>query len=56
MLFHSGTRNLGLHHQRHAEKRVAAPLSDTATGDETYIRVVGKHQYTFFFLESWQDF
>jgi putative transposase len=26
-------------------------LSDTATGDETYIRVAGKHQYTFFFLD-----
>ena len=28
-----------------------APLSHTATGDETYIRVAGKHQYTFFFLD-----
>jgi len=31
-----------------------APLSDTATGDETYIRVAGKHQYTFFFLDPQQ--
>jgi transposase-like protein len=31
--------------------RHKAPLSDTATGDETYIRVAGKHQYTFFFLD-----
>jgi transposase-like protein len=28
-----------------------APLSDTAPGDETYIRVAGKHQYTFLFLD-----
>ena len=28
-----------------------APLSDTATGDETYVRVAGKHQYTFLFLD-----
>ena len=27
------------------------PLSDTATGDETYIRVAGKHQYPFLFLD-----
>ena len=31
--------------------RHKAPLSDTATGDETYIRVAGQHQYTFFFLD-----
>jgi transposase-like protein len=31
--------------------RHKAPLSDTATGDETYIRVAGKHQFTFFFLD-----
>jgi len=31
--------------------RHKAPLSDTATGDETYIRVAGKHQYTFLFLD-----
>jgi putative transposase len=31
--------------------RRKAPLSDTATGDETYIRVAGKHHYTFFFLD-----
>lgn len=31
--------------------RHQAPLSDTATGDETYIRVAGQHQYTFFFLD-----
>jgi len=31
--------------------RYKAPLSDTATGDETYIRVAGKHPYTFFFLD-----
>jgi transposase-like protein len=31
--------------------RRKAPLSDTATGDETYIRVAGKHQYTFLFLD-----
>jgi len=31
--------------------RHKAPLSHTATGDETYIRVAGKHQYTFFFLD-----
>jgi transposase-like protein len=31
--------------------RHKGPLSDTATGDETYIRVAGKHQYTFFFLD-----
>ena len=31
--------------------RHKAPLSDTATGDETYIRVAGKHHYTFFFLD-----
>ena len=34
--------------------RHKAPLSDTATGDETYIRVAGKHQYTFFFLDPQQ--
>jgi transposase-like protein len=28
-----------------------SPASDTATGDETYIRVAGKHQYPFFFLD-----
>lgn len=31
--------------------RHKGPLSNTATGDETYIRVAGKHQYTFFFLD-----
>src|SRR5262249_16279654 len=31
--------------------RHKAPLGDTATGDETYIRVAGKHHYTFFFLD-----
>ena len=31
--------------------RRKAPLNDTATGDETYIHVAGKHQYTFFFLD-----
>ena len=31
--------------------RHKAPLSGTATGDETYIRVAGKHHYTFFFLD-----
>ncbi len=31
--------------------RHKAPLSDTATGDETYIRVAGKPQFTFFFLD-----
>jgi transposase-like protein len=34
--------------------RHKAPLSPTATGDETYIRVAGKHQYTFFFLDPQQ--
>ncbi len=34
--------------------RHKAPLSDTATGDETYIRVAGKHQFTFFFLDPQQ--
>lgn len=28
-----------------------APLSDTVTGDETYIRIAGKHHYTFLFLD-----
>lgn len=27
------------------------PLGETATGDETYIRVAGKHHYTFLFLD-----
>lgn len=27
------------------------PLGQTATGDETYIRVAGKHHYTFLFLD-----
>jgi transposase-like protein len=27
------------------------PLSNTVSGDETYIRVAGKHQYTFLFLD-----
>jgi len=31
--------------------RHKGPRSDTATGDETYIRVAGKHQFTFFFLD-----
>jgi len=31
--------------------RHKGPLSDTATGDETYIRVAGKHQFTFLFLD-----
>jgi transposase-like protein len=31
--------------------RHKGPLSHTATGDETYIRVAGKHRYTFFFLD-----
>ncbi len=31
--------------------RHKAPLSDTATGDETYIRVAGQQQFTFFFLD-----
>jgi transposase-like protein len=31
--------------------RHKAPLSDSAPGDETYIRVAGKHQYTFLFLD-----
>jgi transposase-like protein len=31
--------------------RHKGPLSNTATGDETYIRVAGRHQYTFFFLD-----
>ncbi len=31
--------------------RHKAPLSDTAPGDETYIRVAGKHHFTFFFLD-----
>jgi putative transposase len=35
-------------------RRHKGPLSDTATGDETYIRVAGKHQYTFFFLDPQQ--
>ncbi len=34
--------------------RHKAPLGPTATGDETYIRVAGKHQYTFFFLDPHQ--
>jgi transposase-like protein len=34
--------------------RHKGPLSDTATGDETYIRVAGKHQFTFFFLDPQQ--
>lgn len=28
-----------------------APLGETATGDETYIRLAGKHHYTFLFLD-----
>ena len=35
----------------HFNLRHKAPLGDTATGDETYIRVAGKHHYTFFFLD-----
>ncbi len=31
--------------------RHKAPLSSTATGDETYIRVAGKYQFTFLFLD-----
>ena len=31
--------------------RHQGPLSDTATGDETYLRIDGKHHYTFFFLD-----
>jgi len=31
--------------------RRKAPLGDTATGDETYLRVAGKHQSTFLFLD-----
>ena len=32
--------------------RHKAPLGDTATGDETYIRVSGKNHYAFLFLDS----
>ena len=35
----------------HFNLRHKAPLGDTATGDETYIRVAGKHHYSFFFLD-----
>ena len=31
--------------------RHKGPLSDTATGDETYIRIAGKHHFTFLFLD-----
>ncbi len=31
--------------------RHKGPVGDTATGDETYIRVAGQHPYTFFFLD-----
>jgi transposase-like protein len=32
-------------------RRHKNPLGDTATGDETYIRVSGKHQFAFLFLD-----
>jgi transposase-like protein len=35
----------------HFNLRHKAPFSSTATGDETYIRVAGKHHFTFFFLD-----
>jgi putative transposase len=35
----------------HFNLRRKAPLSSTATGDETYIRVAGQHQFTFLFLD-----
>lgn len=35
--------HFNLHHK--------ARLGDTATGDETYIRVAGKHHFSFFFLD-----
>jgi transposase-like protein len=31
--------------------RHKGPLSDTATGDETYIRIAGQHYFTFLFLD-----
>lgn len=35
----------------HFNLRHKAPLSDTQTGDETYIRVTGRHHFSFFFLD-----
>ena len=35
----------------HFNLRHKARLGDTATGDETYIRVAGKHHFSFFFLD-----
>jgi len=37
--------------QSQSNLRHKALLGDTATGDETYIRVAGKHHNTFFFLD-----
>jgi putative transposase len=39
------------YHCHHFNLAHKAPLGDTATGDETYIRVNGKHHYSFFFLD-----